>query len=78
MTFEIRIDEIAQNEIEEFIAFQREYSAEFAEAQIDRLVRIFEHQIAQAPFMWGFFFVTGAPYHAYLFRIGRRTSYWIV
>jgi hypothetical protein len=25
-----------------------------------------------------FFFITGAPYRAYLFEIGARTQYWIV
>jgi hypothetical protein len=28
--------------------------------------------------MWGYFAFTGAPYRAYLFRVGRRTQYWII
>jgi len=27
---------------------------------------------------WSYFPLTGAPYRAYLFRVGRRTQYWIV
>lgn len=34
--------------------------------------------IAEAPHIWGHFALTGAPYRAYLFRVGRRTQYWIV
>ncbi len=28
--------------------------------------------------MWSHFFVTGAPYRAYLFDAGVRTKYWLV
>jgi hypothetical protein len=28
--------------------------------------------------MWSFFFLTGAPYRAYLFDAGERTKYWLV
>jgi hypothetical protein len=28
--------------------------------------------------MWSYFPLTGAPYRAYLFRVGRRTQYWII
>jgi hypothetical protein len=27
---------------------------------------------------WSYFAFTGAPYRAYLFRVGRRTQYWII
>ena len=30
------------------------------------------------PHASSFFFVTGAPYRAYLFEIGARTKFWIV
>ena len=28
--------------------------------------------------MWSYFPLTGAPYRGYLFRVGRRTQYWII
>jgi mRNA-degrading endonuclease RelE of RelBE toxin-antitoxin system len=28
--------------------------------------------------MWGHFYITGAPYRGYLFRVGRRTDFWII
>ena len=78
MSFTVRIDDIAQRDIDNFVAYQSEYSEAFAVEQIDRLYRVFNFHLAQAPMTWGNFFITGEPYHAYLFRVGRRTSYWIV
>jgi hypothetical protein len=46
--------------------------------QLQRLRRIIDIDIAGSPRTWAAFFVTGAPYRAYLFKVGRRTSYWIV
>ena len=78
MSFTVRIDDIAQRDIDNFVAYQSEYSEAFAVEQIDRLYRVFNFHLAQAPMTWGNFFITGEPYHAYLFRVGRRTSYWII
>src|SRR4030095_4007629 len=33
---------------------------------------------AKPPLTWGYFPITGAPYRAYLFRVGRRTQYWVI
>jgi hypothetical protein len=30
------------------------------------------------PLTWSYFPLTGMPYRAYLFRVGRRTQYWVV
>ena len=78
MSFTVRIDNVALRDIDHFVAYQSEYSEAFAAEQIDRLYRVFNFHLAQAPMTWGSFFITGEPYHAYLFRVGRRTSYWIV
>jgi hypothetical protein len=42
------------------------------------LDRVLSVNIAEAPHTWSHFPFTGAPYRAYLFRVGRRTQYWIV
>jgi hypothetical protein len=34
--------------------------------------------LAEAPLTWGYFPLTGAPYRGYLFRVGRRTQFWII
>jgi mRNA-degrading endonuclease RelE of RelBE toxin-antitoxin system len=78
MSYAIRIDPLAQREIDEFAHRMGEFDEDFAAEQLDRLDRVFRDTIAPSPTRWSYFFITGAPYHAYLFKVGRRTSYWIV
>lgn len=78
MTFRVRIAPLAQRHIEEFAAYLRDYDEALAINQIDRLNRILAVDIAEAPLRWSYFPLTGAPYRAYLFRVGRRTQYWLV
>ena len=78
MTFRVRIDPVAQRLIDEFAVYLRSYSEEFAIEQINRLDRIIAVNLGESPLTWSYFALTGAPYRAYLFRVGRRTQYWIV
>ena len=77
MTFRLRIDRLAQREIDEFAAYTSAYSDEFAAEQFARLSDTLT-EIAEAPLRWTYFVLTGAPYRASLFRVGRRTQYWII
>lgn len=78
MTFRVRIDPVAQQHIDEFAAYLRRYSEDFAIEQINRLDRIIAINLGETPLTWSHFAFTGAPYRAYLFRVGRRTQYWII
>jgi plasmid stabilization system protein ParE len=78
MTFRVRIAPLAQRHIDDFAAYLAAYSEDFAIEQIDRLDRILTVNLAASPLTWSHFIFTGAPYRAYLFRVGRRTQYWIV
>jgi mRNA-degrading endonuclease RelE of RelBE toxin-antitoxin system len=78
MTFRVRIDPVALRQIEEFAVYLRQYSEDFAIEQIDRLDRILSVNLGESPLTWGYFVFTGAPYRAYLFRVGRRSQYWII
>lgn len=78
MPFRVRIDPVAQQHIDEFATYLRSYSEDFALEQIDRLDRIIAENLGDMPLTWSYFFFTGAPYRAYLFRVGRRTQYWII
>jgi len=78
MTFRVRIDPVALRHIDEFAAYLRNYSEEFAIEQIERLDRIIAVNLGESPLTWSYFAFTGAPYRAYLFRVGRRTQYWII
>jgi hypothetical protein len=78
MSFRVRIDPVALREIEAFAAYLGGYSEDLAIEQFERLDRILSVALREAPLTWGYFALTGAPYRAYLFRVGRRTQYWIV
>jgi len=78
MTFRVRIDPVALRYIDEFAAYLRDYSEEFAIEQIERLDRIIAVNLGESPLTWSYFAFTGSPYRAYLFRVGRRTQYWII
>jgi mRNA-degrading endonuclease RelE of RelBE toxin-antitoxin system len=78
MTYRVRIDPVAQRQIDQFAIYLREYSEDFAVEQIERLDRILQFNLGESPLMWSYFPLTGAPYRAYLFRVGRRTHYWII
>src|SRR5579859_4085376 len=78
MTYRVRIDPVTQDQIEHFARYLSRYDEEFAIEQIERLDRILQTSLAEAPLTWGYFPLTGAPYRSYLFRVGRRTHYWII
>ena len=78
MSFSVRIDPVAQKHIDEFAVYLRNYDEDFAVEQIERLDRIIGISLGNSPLTWGYFAFTGAPYRAYLFRVGRRTQYWII
>jgi mRNA-degrading endonuclease RelE of RelBE toxin-antitoxin system len=78
MTFRVRIDPAAQRQIDQFASYLRDYSEDFAIEQITRLDRIIAVKLGETPLTWSYFALTGAPYRAYLFRVGRRTQYWII
>ena len=78
MAYRVLIDPVAHDQIDRFAEYLREYNEAFAVEQIDRLRRIIQFDIGESPLMWGHFPLTGAPYRGYLFRVGRRTQYWII
>ena len=73
MTFRVRIDPVALRQIDEFATYLRDYSEDFALEQIEHLDRTIAINLGESPLTWNYFVFTGAPYRAYLFRVGRRT-----
>jgi mRNA-degrading endonuclease RelE of RelBE toxin-antitoxin system len=78
MTYRVRIDPVAQRQIDKFAIYLRAYSEDFAIEQIERLDRILSINLRESPLTWTYLAFTGAPYRAYLFRVGRRSQYWII
>jgi plasmid stabilization system protein ParE len=75
--FRLRIAPVAQRQIDAFAEYLRDYSEVFAVADIDRLNEILSRHVAEAPNV-GVLSAYRAPYRAHLYRVGRRTQYWIV
>ena len=61
MTYRVRIDPVAQRQIDQFAIYLRGYSEDFAIEQIERLDRILYTNLAEAPLTWSYFPLTGAP-----------------
>ena len=78
MTYAVTVSARARGEMDAFAAYAAGYSDAFATEQFLRLNHVLAVTLAEAPQTWGHFYVTGAPFRAYLFRVGRRTSFWIV
>jgi mRNA-degrading endonuclease RelE of RelBE toxin-antitoxin system len=78
MIYRVVITARAQRDIDAFARYCRSYSPAFWNEQSDRLVQVFETWLSNRPGAWSYFFVTGAPYRAYLFDVGERTKYWLV
>jgi mRNA-degrading endonuclease RelE of RelBE toxin-antitoxin system len=78
MTYRVRIDPVAQRLIDEFAVYLRRHDEDFAIEQLERLDRIIALNLGETPLTWNTFAFTGAPYRAYLFRVGRRTQYWLI
>ena len=78
MTFRILMDQRAQQDIDELAVYTSAYSDEFAVEQFARLADVLSRDLAESPLRWTYFVLTGPPYRAYLFRVGRRTQYWII
>ena len=78
MAFRVRIDPEAQRQIDEFAEYLCRYDEAFAVEQIERLDRIIAVNLGETPLTWNYCAFTGAPYRAYLFRVARRTQYWLI
>jgi plasmid stabilization system protein ParE len=78
MAFKVRFAPQAQEDIRDFATYLAAYSEDIADRYISELAAAIERHILPRPMSWQFFFLTGAPYRAYLFKISRRTAYWII
>jgi plasmid stabilization system protein ParE len=78
MKHQIRLSQSAQRDLQRFAEYTADYSEEFSQEQFLRLNGVLNTDIAEMPHTWSYFFVTGAPYRAFLFNVGKRTGYWIV
>ena len=78
MTYRVRVDPLAQREIDQFAVYLRAYDEEFAIEQIERLDRILHTHLAESPLTWASSRSRERHIAPTCSRVGRRTQYWIV
>jgi uncharacterized membrane protein len=78
MTYSVFLTDRFRRDLDEFLAYANDYHEDWMREQLQRLRRVIDVKIAGSPHTSAAFFVTGSPYRAYLFTVGRRTSFWVV
>lgn len=78
MAYRVRFAAKAKADIRQFAAYLADYSKATEERVMAELAESIVRYILPRPMSWPFYFLTGAPYRAYLFKVGRRTAYWII
>jgi plasmid stabilization system protein ParE len=68
----------ASHDIAEMFAYLSEYEPDYAKRILGDFRRVLRDDVAVNPTLYGKFHVTGLPYRARLFRLSRRTQFWIV
>jgi hypothetical protein len=78
MSYRVDFDLQALAQVDEFLAYLRNYSPAAAEKHYAAFQHVVEAYLAERPHSFAFFRETGAPYRAFLFRVSRQTSYWVI
>jgi plasmid stabilization system protein ParE len=74
----VRLSRTAQNDLADLHEYLSGYSVAAANRVVANLGRVLEYDVAINPILYGWFYLLGCPLRARLFRISRRTQYWIV
>ncbi|MGL4636810.1 MAG: type II toxin-antitoxin system RelE/ParE family toxin [Beijerinckiaceae bacterium] len=78
MPNKIRLSARAQQDVAELHGYLAGYSSTTADAIVADLERVLRLDVASNPEVYGWFYLMGEPVRARLFRISRRTQFWIV
>jgi plasmid stabilization system protein ParE len=75
--YDILLNKSALADMEDIYSYLSGHSLAAAERHVLSLETAIQ-QLQHPDITWNYFFVTGAPYRARLFVVGKRTSFWIV
>ena len=78
MTYKVRFSAQARRDIQGLFDYLAGFSPDAAQSYVSELELAIERHLATRPLSWQFFFLTGAPFRAYLFKLSRRNAYWVV
>jgi plasmid stabilization system protein ParE len=77
-TYTVKIDVLAQRDIDQFYEYLREYNEDTACKYAEAFYDVVERLIAVNPHAFPTFRETGPPYRAFLFSVSRRSKFWII
>ena len=78
MAFDVFLTDEALADVGQIHDYLSAFDPKLADRILSELDRILRHDIAARPLIYAAFYLTGAPFRGRLFRISRRTQYWIV
>jgi hypothetical protein len=78
VAYRLALSARAKRDIDEFLERLADYDPATASRFEMELQNAVNKHVLEWPVMWGYFYLLGRPYRGYLFRVSRRTSYWVV
>lgn len=76
--FSIRFDRVAIEDIQDFLAYLDDFSPDVSSSFADSLKQVIDRDLGGNPLRYSWFWQSGPPFRARLFRVSRRTAYWII
>jgi plasmid stabilization system protein ParE len=76
--YDIRFDPVALDEIRAFLAYLSNYDPDVSVRYETLLEQLIESDLSEFPLRYSWFWKSGPPYRGYLFRISRRTQFWVI
>ena len=78
MAYRVLFSREAEEDIHLLSNYLSRYSEDTARYYMNDLVSCIMRNVAVRPLTWQYFYLTGAPFRAYLYKISRRSAYWVV
>lgn len=78
MAFDVFLTDEALADIADLHEYLATYDPHVANRIVGELERVIRQDIAENPKAYTWFYIVGAPLRARLFRISRRTQYWVI
>ena len=78
LKYRILIDRRAQDDLNEFYEYLREYSESTALKYVEAFYDAVDQTLAEFPHSCAFLPEIGAPYRGLLFRVSKRTAFWVI
>jgi plasmid stabilization system protein ParE len=76
--YDVQFDPVALDEVMEFLAYLAEFDPDISARYEALLEQVIDSDLSQAPLRHAWFWKSGPPYRGRLFRVSRRTAFWVI